>query len=403
MPHNAPRSPGRRSFLELCGLLGLTSVVSGLAAGCSDESLSGGSDSGDVGPVIIVGAGPAGLSAGYLLAQAGVAFEILEALPTHGGRIKRSSDFVDFSIPLGAEWIHVDTDVLDEIVNDPSVEVATRTTRYDLDNDVALYEGATISVRDVGFDVDSKFIGSSWLDFFDRYIVPTVAPNIVFDTVVDTINYGGEGDGDGVEIRSQDRTWSADRVIVTVPVKMLQNGAITFTPELPEAKQEAIDEVTVWDGCKAFIEFDRAFYPTMVAFDIQPESAGQKLYYDAAYGQDSTRNVLGLFAVGTGTVPYVNLSDDDLIAFMLAELDDLFDGQATPNYRQHLFQNWVAEPFAKGAYVYDDEDWRRVRELGTSVDDKLYFAGDAYTTGNDWSSVHTAVRSARRAVDNILG
>ena len=125
------------------------------------------------------------------------------------------------------------------------------------------------------------------------------------------------------------------------------------------------------------------------------------MYYDAAYGQQTSRHVLGLFAVGTGTLPYVNLSDAELIDYMLAELDELFDGQASANYVQHLFQNWNVEPYANGAYIYDQENWRRVRTLGQSVDNKLYFAGDAYTSGDDWSSVHAAARSAIRVINEL--
>jgi len=57
----------------------------------------------------------------------------------------------------------------------------------------------------------------------------------------------------------------------------------------------------------------------------------------------------------------------------------------------------------KNLYVYDDENWRRVRTLGASVNGNLYFAGDAYTTGDDWSSVHTAARSAIRAIEEMVG
>ena len=188
-----------------------------------------------------------------------------------------------------------------------------------------------------------------------------------------------------------------------MPGKLLQIGAITFTPPLPRNKQNAIDNVRVWDGCKAFIEFSTKFYPAAVGFDITPETAGQKLYYDAAYGQDTAQHVLGLFAVGTGTKPYVDLNDDELIDYMLNELDALFGGQATPNYVKHIFQNWNAEPYANGAYVVDHENWFRVRTLGKSVNDRLLFAGTAYTKGEDWGSVHTAARSARRAVEKILG
>jgi len=181
----------------------------------------------------------------------------------------------------------------------------------------------------------------------------------------------------------------------------LQNGAISFTPEIPSGKLNAINDVTVWGGFKAFIKFSEKFHPTAVGFNIVPESAGQKLYYDASYGQNSNRYVLGPFTVSSGTPPYRELSDSALIYYMLQELDGIFNGQASSNYINHISQNWNKEPFAKGAYVYDSEDWRRARMLGESVANKLYFAGTAYTKGEDWSSVHTAARSAIRAVNEI--
>lgn len=383
----------RREFTKICGILGLSLPLSGAITACTEIEPS------DVGNVLIIGAGAAGLTAGYLLQQQGIDCQILEASSTYGGRMKRTTEFADFPIPLGAEWIHVEPEILEEIVNDESVAVDIETTQYDPNVDYALYEGERYSMRDIGFNVESKFVNATWFDFFEQYIVPSVAERIVYEEVVKAIDYSAEV----IRVETQNGTYSADRVIVTVPVKLLQNGAITFTPPLPTDKQDAINRVEVWDGCKAFIEFSEKFYPAAVAFEITPETAGQKLYYDAAYGQDTTLHILGLFAVGTGTMPYVALSDGDLIDYVLNELDELFDGQASPNYVKHIFQNWNAEPFANGAYVTNHESWWRVRKLGKNVDGRLFFAGTAYTNGTDWASVHAAARSAMRAVDEIVG
>ena len=384
----------RKEFIKMCGLLGI-----GIPLQASMYSCNGDDPILPAGKVLIIGAGAGGLTAGHLLSQRGVDFEILEASSTYGGRMKRTLDFVDFPIPLGGEWLHVEKGVLSEIVNDASVSIDVPTTPYDPNVDYGLFQGQRITVEEVGFTIDQKFIGSSWFDFFEQYVVPSVQSKIRYNKVVESIDYSG----DQVIVRTGTEEFTADKVIVNVPVKLLQNGAISFTPALPNDKADAINNVTVWDGCKAFIEFSEKFYPAFVAFDIQPESAGQKLYYDAAYGQNSSRNVLGLFAVGTGTLPYVNLSDTALIEYMLNELDEIFDGQASANYIKHTFQNWNEEPFANGAYIFDDENWRRVRTLGESVGNKLYFAGDAYTTGDDWSSVHAAARSAIRAVQELVG
>ena len=251
--------------------------------------------------VIIIGAGAAGLSAAYLLQQQGIDYEVLEASSNYGGRMKRTVDFADFPIPLGAEWLHVEAGVFEEIVNDSSVPVTVNTTPYNPNVDYGLFEGMQISVADVGFTIDQKFINSTWFDFFDEYIVPSVESKISYNEVVESIDYSGGK----VLVNTAGKEYSADKVIITVPLKILQSGSINFSPELPEDKANAIQQATVWDGCKAFIEFSQKFYPTFTAFDIQPETAGQKLYYDASYGQNSSRHILGLFAVGSAVDPYV--------------------------------------------------------------------------------------------------
>ena len=379
----------------MCGLLGVGLSATSTLQSCNRDTNPISQNE----KVIIIGAGAGGMTAGHLLKQRGINFEILEASSSYGGRMKRTKDFADFPIPLGAEWLHVERGVFGEIINDDTVDINVATTPYDHETDVGLFEGMQISTEDIGFTIDQKFINSTWFDFFETYVVPSVESQIRFNQIVESIDYSGSQ----IKVIANNGEYLADRVIVSVPVKILQNGAISFTPTLPNDKQDAINEVTVWDGCKAFIEFTEKFYPTFVGFEINPESDGEKLYYDASYGQNSDRHILGLFAVGTGTLPYVNLSDEELIAYMLNELDNIFDGKASETYVKHIFQNWNKEPFANGAYIYSYENWRRVRTLGESIDNKLYFAGDAYTDGEDWSSVHAAARSAINAVNELVG
>ncbi|MGH1364200.1 MAG: flavin monoamine oxidase family protein [Calditrichia bacterium] len=385
----------RREFLKLSSILGLSAPFYSLLSSCNKNTLGVGNFSGSV---TIIGAGAAGMAAGYLLAQQGIDYQILEASSTHGGRMKRTTNFADFPVPLGAEWLHVETGIFKEIVNKNSTPINVDTTPYDRETEYGLYEGQRVSIEEMGFKKERKFINSTWFDFFDQYIFPSVREKIIYNTVVESIDYSANK----VAIQTANKDFSADKVIVTIPLKILQSGSITFSPELPQKKQSAINEATVWDGCKAFIEFSEKFYPAFVGFEIQPEKAGQKLYYDASYGQNSSKHILGLFAVGSGTIPYVQLTDAALIDYILNELDVIFNNQATANYVKHIFQNWNEEPHINGAYLYDHESWSRVRKLGDSVSGKLFFAGEAYTDGGDWASVHAAARSARRAVSKIL-
>lgn len=383
----------RNEFIKITSILGIGIPFQGALNACKEQTITQVPEK-----VIIIGAGAAGLTTAYLLNQRGIEVQLLEASDTYGGRMKRITDFANFPIPLGAEWLHVDRGIFDEIISDPTVAVEIETTPYNHEVDYGLFEGQRVSVSDIGFTIDQKFIDATWFDFFDRYIVPSISDKLTFNTVVEAIDYSG----DKVVVSTSAEEFNADQVVVTVPVKMLQNQSIQFIPELPTSRQDAIGQVTVWDGCKAFIEFSTKFYPAFIGFDIVPETAGQKLYYDAAYGQNSAQNILGLFAVGTGTLPYVELTDAELIDYMLSELDEIFDGQASANYLKHTFQNWNADTYSNGAYVYDYENWRTIRTLGESVGNKLHFAGDAYTTGDDWGSVHAAAQSAIKTVTEIL-
>ncbi|MEM7141132.1 MAG: FAD-dependent oxidoreductase [Actinomycetota bacterium] len=404
----------RRDFLAVSAMLGL-----GVAAGCSDD---GGEDETSPNtsastttepvpvdpdpeaerfPVLIVGAGAAGMAAAHLLGQRGIEYRILEAAPTYGGRVKRSLDFVDFPIPLGGEWLHAAESTLTDIVNDQDTEVDQPMQAYDPDDRAILVtaEGDVVEGA-LGDYTDLKFIGSSWLDFFDDYIVPGIANRMVFDTQIVDIDHSG---GEVALTTPTGDVWTADQVIVSVPMKVLQDGDVSFTPPLPGDHQDALDSANIWTGMKVFIEFEDAFYPTFLEVAADAGDDGQRAYYDAGYGQNGA-NVLGLFTVGELSKPYQAVDPgDELRDLVLAELDEIFDGAASANYVQHISQNWANEPFIKAAYLADTAPSWISEALAESIDDRVFFAGCSYTSFDDWSSVHTAVRSARDAADAITG
>jgi len=179
-------SINRREFIKVCQALGLSLPLHSVLDANAGE-LTG--EENLVGFVIVIGAGAGGLATGYLLQQQGIAVTILEASSRHGGRMKRTTEFADFPIPLGAEWIHVAPDILDEIVNDETASIDIETTRYDPERDYGLYRGERISIYDADFSEDSKFIGATWFDFFDDYIVPSIESRIIYNAEVNEVDY----------------------------------------------------------------------------------------------------------------------------------------------------------------------------------------------------------------------
>ena len=359
----------------MCGILGVGLPIQASLLSCNSDD-----DVNDIkfsGKVIIIGAGAGGLSSGYLLQQQGIDFEILEASSIHGGRMRINTDFSDFPIPLGAEWLETNTGIFQEIVNDSSVQV---------------------NVETIADTPDRKFVNSSWLGFFEDYIVPSISNKIIYNTIVQSIDYSG----DKIVVNTQNGQYEADKVIVSVPLKIIQDGDINFIPSLPQDKLEAINDTTIWEGFKAFIEFSQNFYNEGMKFQITPASDGEKVYYNATFGQNTSKNILGLFVVGKPAIDYISLSDNQLKNFILAELDGIYSNQATPNYMKHITQNWNNEPFIKAGYMTNAADSSTVRKLGETVADKIYFAGGAYTNGEDWVSVHTAAQSAKDTIGEII-
>ena len=350
------------------------------------------------GKVIVVGAGAAGLTAGHLLRQEGIDFEILEASSVYGGRMKKTDDFADFPIPLGAEWLTTDLGIFESIVNDPAVAVRVETVGYEESDPVALWRDGSVTEDVLGPSDDRKFVDGSWFDFFEDYIVSSVERHIVFDTEAQAIDYSG----DTVIVTTPLGEFRADCVIVTVPLPVLQREGLRFTPELPRNKRSALKKARVWQGLKVFLEFREKFYPTYTDLHVKPRSSGHLTYFDAAYGQETTRNILGLFAVGTPAIPYLALKGEDLRDYILDELELIFPGKARAHYVQHISQNWTLDPHIGGAYLDDHQDWKTPAVLSEPLEDKVFFAGDAYTSGDDWGNVHDAALAARRAVKDIV-
>ena len=157
---------------------------------------------------------------------------------------------------------------------------------------------------------------------------------------------------------------------------------------------------------KVFLEFADAFYPDITLVGGGPLSAlGQeRIYYNAAFRKPSSRNILGLFCVGSQASMYTSAaSEQALIDMMLAELDEMFGGQASPSYQEHVIQNWTQAPFVGGSYAtITVEDEASVREaMLAPLDAKVYFAGEAFDL-EAASTVPGAMRSAYAAVERML-
>lgn len=356
------------------------------------------------GKVLIIGAGSAGLMAGYFLSRYNIDFEIIEASSVFGGRVKKIEGFADFPIDLGAEWIHDQPKVFSEMFDgeapDGSIDVMPYTP-----STISNWDGTTLTQQNwMGhFYGENKFKNSTWYDFFADFIVPNFSEKIVYNSPIVEINYSGSK---VVVTNTNGDTFEGDRAIVTVPVAVLKTEAISFVPALPSSKTSALANTYVPDGLKVFIEFSEQFYPDLVQVadtDGGSDGADEFLYYNAAFKKDSNRNILGLFCIGTETTKLTDLETDDAIfTAVIAQLDAIFDGKATQYYVNHVVQNWSGEEYTRGSYTHFNGTESSIMDaLREPLDNKVYFAGEALYE-NASATVHGAGMSGRDVTKTIL-
>jgi monoamine oxidase len=241
-------------------------------------------------------------------------------------------------------------------------------------------------------------------DYFNDWIAPDLDASLELNCTVDNIDWSVTP----VELSCADgRLWTAQHVIITTSIKVLQENDISFFPELPDTTRAAIDNYIMLDGVKVFMTFKEVFYKE--AWEIVGNyTYGESIryFYSAAYGQTTSDNVLGMLAAGEPAAPYVSMTDEEIIQAVLDELDEVYEGQATPNFIDGHVQNWNQQIFVRGSYSYlfdDDESFAAVPILREPLENKLFFAGEA-VPANDLENgfAHGAALSGRAAAAKIV-
>lgn len=439
----------RRDFLKQTSALTIGGILlpSALFTACRKENFF--EDVTYDGKVIIIGAGAAGLYAAYMLNSKGIDFQILEASSTYGGRLGKLTGFANFPIDTGAQWLHGENSVLGDLIkssktkitlddsetkfwfNNQLVDALPQNTNifegeelpdisyeaYALQNglgneykyiieNIAGDQGAAASRLSVfgnnkdeenwsAGDDDFKF-EETYFDLIDKQIASQVKDKILINTIITKIDYSQS------EIKltdSNNNTFNANKVIITVPISILKSGDIQFIPALPIEKTTAFSKIGMDAGMKVFLKFSNRFFDQNI---IGGEICAA--YADDSIGKTQNDYILLAFIMGNQAEYLTSLGSDVAItAALLQELDLMYNGQATASFIASHVENWTTNPFVKGAYSYSTIGMGDARKTASqALSEKLYFAGEAMNTNGHHQTVHGAVETGYREVMNIL-
>ena len=355
------------------------------------------------GKVVIIGAGSAGLAAANILEKNNISYVVLEATSRYGGRLKKDTTLADFPIDMGAEWIHSNPAVL-ELLGRPDRK-QDELISYQLDESV-IWDGQQLKPLSksfmkayYNFMPESKFKRSTWYDFFDQNIAQTVKHNIIYNAAVSSIDYSSER----VVIRDRNGiAYECDKVLVTVPIGVLQSEMIEFKPAMDAKKLEAIQSISFPTGFKVAMKFSDKFYPDVINLK---GIGGENVYYDIAFKKEANAHILGYLCLGEQAKTYEALaSEKAVIHELLKQLDTMYDGKASELFTgEYRFENWGKHEYTQGTWTQAFQEKKSaLKTIAEPLDSKVYFAGEIFDPYQQMG-VPGALLSGFHSVDKMLG
>ena len=387
--------------------------------------------------------------AAYLLKSKGIKFQLLEASANYGGRLGKLTGFANFPIDLGAQWMHGKNSIFSDFItkSDTKISLDDSDLKYWFNNQLVnklpkktnIFEGddlPDISYEDYalqkGFGNEYKYIieniagdqgadasqlsvygnnkdeenwssgdddykfQETYFDFIDKQIAAQVKDEIVLNTIVSKIDYSQSS----IEITdSNNNLYSADKVIITVPIPILKSGDIQFIPSLSTEKTSAFSKIGMGAGMKVFLKFSTKFFDQNIIGGTICAA-----YADDSIGKVQDDNILLAFVMGEQAEYLSSLGSNAAITnVLLQELDTMYNGQATASFIASHVEDWTTNPFVKGAYSYSTIGMGNARFIAAkSINKKLYFAGEAMNLNGHHQTVQGAVETGYREVINLL-
>ena len=255
------------------------------------------------------------------------------------------------------------------------------------------------------FDDVWQFDGQEhvFLEGFGKVIeVLSKGVSIELNKVVTEVNYAANE----VKVKTLDGSdYLADKVIVTVPLGVLQSNSIKFMPELSPHKSAAIQRLGMGLMDKLWLEFPEAFWKNDRDSDwICYASESPGLWVDALNVHKYTGvPLIAMFNVGEAAIQMSQLSDQEVLDSAMKAIRDWYPD--APQYVRYVRTNWGKDPFALGSYPFVKvgacgEDFESFTESKSTLG-KVFFAGDGTVRGMI-GCVHAAYISGVDAANSAI-
>lgn len=413
--------------------------------------------------VIVVGAGISGLMAMRELRRAGLNVCVLEAGAVAGGRCATIQE-PGFDVPVetGAEFIHANAKITFRLLKEASIHAEeVRGNMIPIMNGVwlegddqeknfkkfskavsKLEQDQTLQqVLDTHFaDDDSKEFREMVSQFAKGFCLADPAKistralleewatmdekqyRIIggYVKLVDFLLQSGDDeqtqiltrkrvhrvvhDGELVTVLTTDGLqYNAKKVIITVPLPVLQSGSITFEPELAD-QHEAWLALASGSVVKMIFAFREPFWmekDPKAAFFLSNERIPTWWTHMAP-----EKNLLTGWLGGPDATEASRLTGDSIYEMALDSLASIFHRKKEfirEQLTHHKIICWDVHPFIRGGYSYGTIGAGEAKKiLSVPVKHKIYFAGEALYEGYPQGTVEAALASGEKTARDLI-
>ena len=221
------------------------------------------------------------------------------------------------------------------------------------------------------------------------------------------VSLGGKDmDGNSFEI-------TADQMLCTLPLGVLQSGAVEFQPGLPDLA-EAVSHLKVGCAQRVSLLFRSKFWAEDAQLQAHPAIENQLKELSFLFAKDTrwptwwtaaphTAPVITAWAAGPKAA---RLGADQLMESAVEDVTRIFSLsqlQIRENLLSARCHDWQADPYSRGAYSYVPSGAIEASaRMCQPHADTLFFAGEHTDVEGHWGTVHAALNSGERAAAQIL-
>ena len=413
--------------------------------------------------IIVIGAGIAGLAAAKKLKENGFTVLVLESQEKIGGRL-RTDRSIGIAFDEGASWIHgpkggnpitalaTQAGASTYLTDDESLRIYDQSGKeYNtdlLDTEYDLFEAALTAVRKAGSENQSfeaifnslypekgkerlwKYMLSAYLEFDTGGDISNLSSKYFYDDeefsgadVIITNGYDKVAEflGKGLDIKLNTRvteinygaekpfvkaggiTYEADYILVTVPLGVLKNKSIAFSPALPSDKTKAIENTQMGNVNKFLLVWKSSFWDATTQYiGYTPETKGKFNYFMNVNKFLPSSNALMTFAFGKYATQTETMSDAQITTEIMSHLKSIY-GNNISSPIQFLRTKWGSNINSFGSYSFATNGSGSLNfdTLSNAVSNKLFFAGE-HTERDYRGTVHGAYLSGIREADKII-